>query len=141
MYGSKRLRKNEGRFMNISDEDFAKFCSYVQEGMESLAQAIENGRHPQYARPTAVYIGIPEEKNNFCRLTYSCFNSDKKDILTLSVGVIRKGEDALFESFYFNGTEKEFIDYVRKPSYDCKALTEHLIKLSDKCNKYYENRD
>ena len=69
----------------ISDENFAKFCSHVQEGMESLAQAIENGRHPQYAKPTAVYIGIPGEKNNFCRLAYSCFDRDKKDILTLSI--------------------------------------------------------
>lgn len=125
----------------ISDDNFKKFCSHVQEGMESLAKAIEDGIHPQYAKPATVYIGIPGEKNNFCRLAYSCFDRDKKDILTLSVGVIRKGTDAIFETFYFNGTEQEFIDYVRKPVYDCKKLTEHLVKLSDRCNEYREDRE
>ena len=63
------------------------------------------------------------------------FYGDPPEMRTLTIDVRERSSDRIYSQFDFEGTEAEFIEYVRKPGYDCDDFYKRIIHLADRASQ------
>lgn len=103
--------------------------------MSGLAKDIEAGKKTE-GIDLAAYLELCSTDNG-CRIAYTHINGDPDDVFTLTITVRKRYTDRDFTQFDFTGTNREFIEYVRKPVYDYNEFYDRIMTMSDKADDYY----
>ncbi|MBR4761752.1 MAG: hypothetical protein IK086_03870 [Clostridia bacterium] len=88
---------------------------------------------------TAVsWVGTVYGTENVYRLTFIHISGDPAGVRTIMLRLYRKGTDREYSQFDFKGTLAELINYIRTPLYNLDNYYERIMKMSAKCDDYWE---